>query len=152
MDNSTTQNVIAQKQDKGMFWKVGMIFVSYYVAIVLIMIPVSLIWFFVFIGQGHSVADLLKMDGEYSFIFSFIILIIGLVGIRYGVRYVARKAIIEQKDVIKIIMWFAIVQVILQLIHISQASLLSLISSLIILIVNCFAIKFFFQKSLQSSI
>jgi|SRR3989344_3388453 len=152
MDNSETQNITVQKQDKGMFWKVGMIFVSYYVAIVLIMIPVSLIWFFVFIGQGHSVADLLKMDGEYSFIFSFIILIIGLVGIRYGVRYVARKAIIGQKDIIKIIIWFAVIQIVLQLIYISHTSFMSLISSLIILVLNCFAIKFFFQKSLQSSI
>lgn len=152
MDNSTTQNIVVQKQNKGMFWKVGMIFVSYYLAIILVMIPVSLIWFFVFIGQDHSVADLLKMEGGYSFIFSFITLIIGLLGIRYGVRYVARKAVIEQKDITKIIMWFASIQIVLQLIYISHASLISLVSSLIILIVNCFAIKSFFQKSSQSTI
>ncbi|MFA6552520.1 MAG: hypothetical protein WCT19_03420 [Candidatus Paceibacterota bacterium] len=147
MDNTATQNISIQKPNKSMFWKVGMIFVSYYLALVLIMIPASLIWFFVFIGGGHSVADLVKIDGSYSFIFSLVVLIAGLVGIRYGVRYISRKAIIEQKDIAKIIVWFVIIEVVLQLIYISHTTLLSVISNLLILAVDCFAIRFFFRKS-----
>lgn len=148
MDISATRNTVSQKQDKGMFWKVGMIFVSYYLAVILVMIPASLIWFLVFLGQGHSVSDLVKMEGGYSFVFSLIVLIGGLFGIRYGVRYVARKANIGEKDITKIIVWFTIVQIVLQLMYISGTSFISLVSSLVILIVNCFAIKFFFRRSL----
>lgn len=150
MDNSNSQNIPSSRQEKSMFWKVGMIFIFYFLAIFIVIIPLSIIWFFVFLGQDHSITELVKTKGGYySYIFLVATLISGLIGIRYGVNYVSRKAIIARNDVAKIIVWFLIINIVLRIINISSLSTKPLLFFLVTLAINCFAIKFFFQKALQ---
>lgn len=109
-------------------------------------------FFLVFHGQGNLAYEFSKtITLVHPFIFSLIVFIAGLFGIRYGVYYMVRKTVVRKKDVTRIIMWFAGIQIVIQLIYVYDVSLVSLILNFVILIINCFAIKLFFQKSLRSA-
>ena len=149
MNDSALQNMIPQKQNKGMFWKVGMIFISYYLALLPIVILTTILAL-IFLGRGYSItrADLMGI-GNYWYIFYAVIFAVGLIGIRYGVHHVTQKAIVEKNDITKIILWFTGIQIVLRLVYLSEADLPSLVSGVCILAVNAFAINFFFKKFLQ---
>ena len=92
------------KLDKSMFWKTGTVFVPFIVARILSMVVLALIVDIYFVNQTNGLSGLLAIEGTYLwYVVMFLVLVAQLVGLRYGVKAVARKAVILNNDVSKII-------------------------------------------------
>lgn len=141
---------ITANPTRSMFWKAGMVIVSYHVAVIPTGLILGAIWFAIFIKSGQSVADIQSMNGGISSnLYTLVILIMGLLGIRYGVRYVARKSSFTKSDVSKIIIWFVIVDLLLLGFSLVRGTAITYYP-FISLVINCLAI-FLFSKNLTTS-
>lgn len=141
---------ITTNPTKNTFWKAGMVIASYYVAVIPTGIILGAIWFAIFIKSGQSLADIQNTNGDLSsYLYPLVILVIGLLGIRYGVRHVARKSLLTESDVFKIIIWFIVVNLLLLGFSLIRGTAIAYYP-LVSLVINCLAI-FLFSKNLTAS-
>ena len=121
-----------------------MVVVSYFVTVIPTAFILGFIWTsIVLIGFSHSIADVQKVS-NYFLIISFIALIVGVLGIRYGINYVAKKTKLTKSDILKIIIWFSLIQIIMFLFNISKSSVI--FWQLFVLVINCGAVILFTRK------
>lgn len=138
---------ITVNPNKSTFWKAGMVIASYFVVLIPASLILGTIRLAVFIRSGQPLTNIQNInEGIFSYFYVLIILIIGLLGIRYGIRYVARKSLLTKNDVSKIIIWFIIVDLILLLLSTFRGIAITYFP-FVSLVINCLAI-FFFSKNL----
>ena len=72
MENITSQDINITQKEKSVFWKVGMVVVSYFVTVIPTAFILGFIWTsIVLIGFSHSIADVQKVS-NYFLIISFL--------------------------------------------------------------------------------
>lgn len=139
----------APNHDKSLFWKAGMVIASYYVAVIMTGLILGAIWFAIFIKSGQSLSGIQNINrGASSYLYTLVILVMGLLGIRYGVRHVARKSLLTKRDISKIIVWFFVVDLLLLIFSLARGTAITYYP-FVSLVINCLAI-YMFSKSLTT--
>ena len=129
MDNIT-------KQNKGLPWKVGMIFVFYFIPVII------LIFLFVLVSR-FSGLNINLMD--HLIISRLVGLVITVISLYYGVNYIYKKSVIVPSDITKIIVWFIVVNLILNRGDFANFNTVSLSLLFVVLVINSLAIYLFFK-------
>jgi hypothetical protein len=130
---------------KSTFWKVGVILIYYIIATVIAVFAVGFI-------EGYlGSAGLLNLSQSASDWTTFVVsLIVGIIGLYYGIKFVSKKATISKKDRYQSMIWFAVFELIVIVSSYVAPSFQLFPSDLSILIIGCLAIFIFFQRALKS--
>lgn len=138
------ENSRQNKSSKSTLWKVGMTIASYYLFPIIILIIYTIIGGLVIFSSGNIFTDLQKIDSQYSYLTSIIMIGAGITGIWYGIRHIAKKSSLTQKDSWNIIFWFLFIQGIFLLFPSAQDIAWSFV--ILNLSLSCAAIYLFSRK------
>lgn len=132
------------KLNKSITWKAGMVIVSYFVVLIPVTLILGAVWLMLFVNIDQSLAQTL------TYVYTLLTVLAGLVGIRYGVRYISRKSIFNKSDVPKIIVGFGIMTLLIFGLNFTRGNEISYYA-LIVLIINCLGISYFSNKVISNN-